>query len=91
MCRGAGCGEGVLPAVSGSGGGYTVRNQTTFVAHDDGAFYDPATKVWAAIPAGGPSARAGPVAVWTGTEAIVWSGEADESRVVFDDGKRFRP
>jgi hypothetical protein len=72
-------------------GGYSFRPPATVVTDGDGAFYDPATKIWTAIPAGGPSPRAAPVVVWTGTEAIIWGGETNDSLVVFDDGKRFRP
>jgi hypothetical protein len=72
-------------------GGYTVSSGDT--AHDDGAVYDFATTAWAPMPAGGPARRAHAVTVWTGTEAIVWSGEdgAASATVLYNDGKRFRP
>jgi N-acetylneuraminic acid mutarotase len=41
---------------------------------NDGALYDPATDTWEALPTGGPVGRARPVALWTGTSAIVWGG-----------------
>lgn len=70
-------------------GGYSTNGGN--VARGDGAVYDPATKVWSPMPAGGPSVRASPVAVWTGTEAIIWSGETADGAQLYDDGKRFRP
>jgi len=41
---------------------------------NDGALYDPATDTWEALPTDGPVGRARPVALWTGTSAIVWGG-----------------
>jgi N-acetylneuraminic acid mutarotase len=44
----------------------------------DGYRYDPATDAWAPLSdAGAPSARRGHVAVWTGSEMIVWGGSIE--------------
>jgi N-acetylneuraminic acid mutarotase len=40
----------------------------------DGAAYRPATNKWRKLPASPLSARAPAVAVWTGTELLVWGG-----------------
>jgi N-acetylneuraminic acid mutarotase len=56
----------------------------------DGAVYDGKSKSWSMLPKGGPSARRGATAVWTGEEAIVWGG-TDETLASLADGARFRP
>jgi hypothetical protein len=70
-------------------GGYATNSGS--MARDEGAVYDPATRTWSPMPAGGPSKRALAVVVWTGTEAIIWSGEPFDNAPLLDDGKRFRP
>jgi hypothetical protein len=40
----------------------------------DGARYDPAADRWSPIRAGGPSARNGHAAVFTGSEMLIWGG-----------------
>ncbi|MCC6664411.1 MAG: putative metal-binding motif-containing protein [Polyangiaceae bacterium] len=52
-----------------------------------GAVFDVATSTFTELPPGGPSPRKWGVAVWTGTEAIVWGGEGAG---VLDDGKIWR-
>ncbi|MCC6899751.1 MAG: putative metal-binding motif-containing protein [Polyangiaceae bacterium] len=52
-----------------------------------GSVFDVATGTITALPPGGPSPRKWGVAVWTGSEAIVWGGEASG---VLDDGKIWR-
>jgi len=43
----------------------------------DGARYDPETDTWAPMSsAGAPAGAAGTVAVWTGTQMLVWNGSA---------------
>jgi hypothetical protein len=45
------------------------------VYRGDGARYDPVSNSWTPLPSSGaPSARAGHVAVWTGSEMVVWGG-----------------
>ncbi len=47
---------------------------------------------WARIPTlGGPTPRAGHVAVWTGTEMIVWGGATGSASGFLGDGARFNP
>ncbi len=66
--------------------GGSTWNGTGWTPVADGARYNPATDTWTALPAtGAPSARSGHVAVWTGTEMIVWGGAADLS------GARYNP
>lgn len=53
-----------------------------------GGIYTPSSDSWTAIPmANAPAARTGHVAVWTGTEMIVWGGY--DSWDAFDTGARF--
>jgi N-acetylneuraminic acid mutarotase len=59
-------------------------------ARDEGASFDPATRTWASMPPGGPSARGDMSYVWTGTEMIIWGGRTGGDTLL-DDGKRFRP
>lgn len=42
--------------------------------HADGAAYSPATGTWRRLPPAPISAREGQVAVWTGTEMVIWGG-----------------
>ena len=66
----------------------------TFIDHDDGASFDPATGAWTAMPAGAPSPRSGAVGVWTGCDAIVFGGAsttASGTTTHLRDGKLFRP
>lgn len=44
------------------------------VAPDQGAAYDPATRKWRRLPQAPYWSLAGHVALWTGTEMIVWGG-----------------
>ncbi|MDQ7087000.1 MAG: MopE-related protein [Acidobacteriota bacterium] len=48
------------------------------------------TDQWSALPPAPLTARDGHVAVWTGTEMIVWGGE-DASAALLGDGARFDP
>jgi hypothetical protein len=42
----------------------------------DGAAYDPSNNSWTAIPANGaPTPRSGHMAVWTGSEMLIFGGE----------------
>jgi N-acetylneuraminic acid mutarotase len=41
---------------------------------DGGASFDAATRIWRALPSGGPSARFGATAIWTGDAALIWGG-----------------
>ncbi len=56
-----------------------------------GALYDPAGDSWSATSTGAnvPSARADHVAVWSGTEMIVWGGKGATGRV--NTGGRYDP
>jgi hypothetical protein len=53
-----------------------------------GAVFDMAKSTYTELPPGGPSPRKNGVAVWTGTEAIVWGG--DGAAGALDDGKIWR-
>ncbi len=68
--------------------------RSNFNSRDDvntGALYDPATDTWHAMSTNGaPSPRSEAVAVWTGSEMLVWGGLADGS-VVLADGYRYQP
>jgi N-acetylneuraminic acid mutarotase len=58
-----------------------------------GGRYHPATDTWVRIQnaPGQPAARAWPVSVWTGTEAIFWGGYDYLYTVKFNDGGRYNP
>jgi hypothetical protein len=45
----------------------------------EGQAYDPATDTWRTIAAAPLASRSGAVAVWTGSEVIVWGGGAPEN------------
>jgi hypothetical protein len=54
-------------------GGVTGRSLSSTVP-PHGEAYDPATNQWTALPEAPLSGRAGPTAVWTGRQMIVWGG-----------------
>ena len=55
----------------------------------DGGIYDPVQNAWTALPtAGAPSARECQAAVWTGSDMIIWGGDASG---YFGDGARYNP
>jgi hypothetical protein len=56
---------------------------------DDGAAYDPASRKWHPIPSAPLAGRERHVAVWTGSEMIVWGGE--NSTGVLRDGAALSP
>jgi hypothetical protein len=60
------------------------------VTVNDGAIYNGQTGVWTLIPSGGPSPRSSHVAVWTGTEMIVWGGY-DNNGAGLGDGAIYNP
>ncbi|HEY2592385.1 MAG TPA: hypothetical protein VGK33_00640 [Chloroflexota bacterium] len=60
-------------------GGYDGHSHPTDGLADDGAAYDPTRNRWRALPAAPLSARAGALAVWTGTTMTVLGGYADGS------------
>lgn len=62
--------------------------------HSDGAAYNPATNTWRLLPTGPLSGRVGQVAVWTGSELIVWGGYdnvTDPALHVTGDGAAYNP
>ena len=61
-----------------------------FVVHGTGARFEPATSAWTPTPAlGAPAARAGHVAVWSGTEMVVWGGT--DNLTLLASGARYDP
>jgi N-acetylneuraminic acid mutarotase len=53
------------------------KPKTSTAAYNDGFFYNPSTDTWWPMRAGGvPGARDAGAAVWTGTQFIIWGGEA---------------
>jgi len=66
------------------GGGFATTNT--------GGKYNPATDSWLPITTvNAPSARRFHRAVWTGTEMIVWGGEAGNAGPTLADGGRYNP
>jgi N-acetylneuraminic acid mutarotase len=67
---------------------------TAVPAFDTGAIYDPATDGWTEVTTlGAPEGRRNHVAVWTGTEMIVWGGSTAMGGFTtnLNDGSRYRP
>lgn len=57
--------------------------------YNDGARYNPVSDTWtAASTNGAPAARSGHLAVWTGSEMIVWGGSG---ATILNDGGRYNP
>lgn len=74
-------------------GGYGILTPNIFLAGgtnvgplDRGARYSRSTQSWTALPPG-PSARYGHIAVWTGTEMLVWGGVGASG--LLTDGARY--
>ena len=51
-------------------GGLTIHEQ--WVSKNTGARYNPATDTWTALPTDGAPNTAEQIAVWTGTDMLVW-------------------
>ena len=67
------------------GGSYTDNVFNT------GGRYNPLTDTWTATSqVNAPAARAGPTAVWTGSEMIVWGG-GDAGFTQLNTGGRYNP
>jgi len=59
-------------------GGGLATPSDYYILATDGGRYDPAADAWAPIAtAGAPLPRRLPVALWTGTEMLVWGGDGD--------------
>jgi hypothetical protein len=65
------------------------RYANGFTDSAKGLSYDLATATWTDMLPGGPTPRHDAVAVWTGTEAVVWGGQTDTQTL--DDGMIYRP
>lgn len=66
-----------------------MRNPVNFL--NTGGLYDPQTDTWQATPAAGgdvPSPRNEHIAVWTGTEMIIWGGH---NGLYVNTGSRYNP
>lgn len=55
----------------------------------DGAAFDPAAQSWRAVPPSPLGARRGHTALWTGSQMLVWGGDADAGPVA--DGAAWDP
>jgi N-acetylneuraminic acid mutarotase len=56
-----------------------------------GEAYDPNTDTWSAIPRSPLRARYAPIAVWTGTNVVVWGGQDARNWDRMHDGAAFTP
>jgi N-acetylneuraminic acid mutarotase len=60
-----------------------------------GEAYDPATNQWTALPEAPLTGRAGPTAVWTGSQMIVWGGYTTTENYTtsnsYTDGAAYTP
>ena len=74
-------------------GGVVPSGDRTWVNHDDGALYDPATDSWSPIAsAGAPTGRGfTQPPVWTGDKMIVWGGYRYEEGPGVSPRPRTRP
>ncbi len=72
-------------------GGYDGQPNATDGVADDGAAYDPTSNRWRALPSAPLSARAGALAVWTGTTMVVLGGYANGSSQPPRDGAAYNP
>lgn len=63
------------------------------VTTNNGARYNPTTDAWTAMatPPTGMTNRADQLAVWTGTEMIVWGGSSNGNVNAFNNGARYNP
>ncbi|NDA67998.1 MAG: hypothetical protein EBY09_15385 [Verrucomicrobia bacterium] len=63
------------------------------VTTNNGARYNPATDTWTtmATPPTGMTNRADHLAVWTGTEMIIWGGSSNGNVNAFNNGARYNP
>jgi hypothetical protein len=74
-------------------GGQTVRAGVR-AAPPHGLAYDPAANRWSALPAAPLRGRTGHLAVWTGSQMLVWGGSAardPDPGQRFDNGAAYRP
>jgi hypothetical protein len=68
------------------------RSDSNDTLGDAAARYNPRTNLWTPVP--NPSGlvdRSEHVAVWTGSEMIVWGGYSNTLKTYFADGARFNP
>jgi len=56
----------------------------------DGAAYSPISKTWRSLPTAPIGARGSAVAVWTGSDVVIWGGQ-DNARKSLRDGARYSP
>src|SRR5262245_22685583 len=74
-------------------GGQTVRaGDRTAAPH--GVAYDPATDQWSALPRSPLRGRTGHLAVWTGSQMLIWGGEParlTDPGTPFADGAAYTP
>ena len=68
-------------------GGVLSPGSNQLPAHGEAC--NPVTSQWTALPGAPISGRAGPVAVWTGNQMIVWGGAT--STTAYTDGAAFTP
>ena len=60
------------------------------VSPPHGEAYNPATNAWTALPASPLRGGASPMAVWTGSQLIVWGGFS-LTGTTFTDGAAYTP
>jgi N-acetylneuraminic acid mutarotase len=73
------------------GGGY-MPNAFDWSNFNNGGRYNPVTNTWTSMSTtGAPVARGGHVAVWTGTEMIIWGGLGTSLSGSWNDGGRYNP
>ena len=70
-------------------GGVTIDAE--WISQNSGGKYNPVTDTWTPLPTAGAPNTAEHVAVWTGTEMIVWGGRVLPEYVHLNTGARYNP
>ena len=76
-------------------GGSTSPDLDFTQRQNDGAIYNPATDTWRPMSTvNAPSPRIPGVAIWTGSDLLIWAGARDKDRydsTFFNNGARYNP
>src|SRR3954447_17572201 len=68
-------------------GGLTIHDQ--WVSKNTGARYNPTTDTWIPLPTNGAPNTAEQIAVWTGTDMLVWGGRFLPDYIIWNTGARY--
>ena len=68
-------------------GGLTIHEQ--WISKNTGARYNPATDTWTTLPTDGAPNTAEQIAVWTGTDMLVWGGRFLPDYILWNTGAKY--